>query len=154
MYSADDLIGAVEMSPEEAAYAYGRLTLTKTEFNDAQSVSDFSRVYGFMPMMVARHVADYRRNDSSLNTLISTNEFLIKNFGKKRLSHEFVEGTLRKSDKFWRSNDPLGVYQPGDMFYVDDNHPWRDYFPLLILVPTACALMLFGVALLIRTVVR
>ena len=154
MYSADDLIGAVEMSPSEASYAYSRLTLVETEFQFSQSVGDFARIYGFMPMMVARHVAEYRQNDSSLNALISTNEFLIKNFGKKRLSHEFVEGTLRKSDKFWRNNDPLGVYQPGDMFYVDDNHPWRDYFPLLILVPTVCAFLLFGVAMLIRLVVR
>ena len=55
-------------------------------------------------------------------------------------------GGFVKTEKFWRNNDPLGVYQPGDMFYVDDNHPWMPFFPVLILAPTCFVLFLVFVA--------
>lgn len=154
MYSADDLIGATEMDSNESGYVYRRLMLSIEDYPQPQTVQQFAKRNGLMPMLVARTLAEYRETDHSLNSLIATNEFLIKSFGKNRLSREFVEGTLVKADKFWRHNDPLGVYQPGDMFYVDDNHPWRQIFPILILAPTAFVLLLFLIASIIKMFFR
>lgn len=154
MYSADDLIGATQMNPSEVETVQRRLILSSSEHTTGQSVQQFADSYGLMPMLVARTLSEARPEDNSLRSLIATNEFLIKTFGKKRISREAVEGDLLKMDKFWRSNDPLGVYRPGDLFYVDDDHPWRDFFPLLILVPTAIALLLFGLAALINVVIK
>jgi hypothetical protein len=150
MNSADDLIGATEMTPAEAAYIHGRLLISTTDPEFGVTINRFSNEYGLMPMLVARTLADIRPSDSNLNSLISTNEFLIKTFGKNRVSRDAVEGGMMKLDRFWRNNDPLGVYQPGDMFYVDDNHPWMPYFPILIFAPTAFVLFLMSVAALVH----
>jgi len=151
MYSADDLIGGTEMNATEVGFVFERLMLAPKNDPRTQTIQQFAEQNGFMPMLVARTLAEHRHNDNSLNSLIATNEFLIKTFGKNRLSREAVEGDLMKMDKFWRHNDPLGVYQPGDMFYVDDNHPWRQVFPILILAPTAFVLILFLLAYVLQT---
>lgn len=137
MFSADDLIGATMMEPSEVAVVQERLVLSVPDRAVPQTVQEFASNHGLMPMLVARTLSELRPEDNSLQSLVSTNEFLIKTFGKKRISREAVEGDLLKMDKFWKSNDPLGIYRPGDLFYVDDNHPWRNYFPILILAPTA-----------------
>lgn len=142
------------MNPSEVETVQRRLILSSSEYTTGQTVQQFADSYGLMPMLVARTLSEARPEDNSLRSLIATNEFLIKTFGKKRISREAVEGDLLKMDKFWRSNDPLGVYRPGDLFYVDDDHPWRDFFPLLILVPTAIALLLFGLAALVNVVIK
>ena len=93
---------------------------------------------GMKPLMVARAVSELRgESDRELVAAIKRNDFLIKKLGTARLSAEVVAGDRRLMDKFWRNNDPLGVYRPGDMWYVDENHKLMPYFPILILVPTA-----------------
>ena len=146
MNSADTLIGATEMSPSEAAFVHEQLMLSPMQAPRELTIEDFSQNFRLMPMLVARTLLDVRPEDQSLRSVVATNEFLIKAFGKNRVSRDTVEGGFVKIDKFWRNNDPLGVYRPGDMFYVDDNHPWMPYFPLLILAPTAFvgALMLIA----------
>jgi hypothetical protein len=91
MNSADDLIGATEMTPAEAAYIHGRLLISTTDPEFGVTINRFSNEYGLMPMLVARTLADIRPSDSNLNSLISTNEFLIKTFGKNRVSRDAVE---------------------------------------------------------------
>ena len=145
MNSADDLIAATEMTPAEAAVIHEQLLLSATDPEFGVTVGRFSQEYGLMPMLVARTLSNLRPEDTGLSSLISTNEFLIKTFGKGRISRNMVEGSYVKTEKFWRNNDPLGVYQPGDMFYVDDNHPWMPYFPILILAPTVFVLFLIFV---------
>jgi hypothetical protein len=135
--TVDDLIAVTEMTGAEAAEIHQRLILSTIDLDSGVSVGRFSEEFGLMPMLVARNLSDIRPEDHSLMSLISTNELLIKTFGKSRMSREVVEGGYVKMEKFWRTNDPLGVYRPGDMFYVDENHPWMPYFPLLILGPTA-----------------
>lgn len=137
MPSADTLIGETLMNSEEVAFVHERLMLSQIQSPTDLTVESFSQSFGLMPMLVARTLSHVRPEDHSLSSLIATNEFLIKTFGKSRVSRNTVEGGFIKIDKFWRNNDPLGVYKPGDMFYVDDNHPWMPYFPLLILVPSA-----------------
>lgn len=154
MFSTDDLIGATEMTPQESAHVHEQLMLAEMVAPQSFTVSAFAEGFGLKPMLVARTLSDYRREDTNLSSLIATNEFLIKNFGKKRYSREFVEGRMLTMDRFWRNNDPLGVYRPGDMFYVDDNHPWMKLFPFLILVPTMAALLLLLVAALIRMAIH
>ena len=152
--SADDPIGATQITAEKLAYVHQHLLLEIHPDPRPQSVDQFARGHALMPMLVARSLSDQRPNDQALSSLIATNEFLIKSFGKKSMPREFVEGTLVKSDKFWRHNDPLGVYQPGDMFYVDDNHPLRNWFPVLILAPTAFVVLLFLIAISLRFLIR
>lgn len=137
MNSADTIIGATEMSPSEAAFVHQKLMLSEMQAPRELTIDDFSQNFRLMPMLVARTLLDVRPEDQSLRSIVATNEFLIKTFGKSRVSRGAVEGGFVKIDKFWRNNDPLGVYRPGDMFYVDDNHPWMQIFPLLILAPTA-----------------
>ncbi|MBI1331625.1 MAG: hypothetical protein JST12_00775 [Armatimonadetes bacterium] len=150
LVSADDQIGAVRMNSDEVNWIYQRLALHALDDPRPQTVAEFSEGHGFMPMLVARTLNERRPEDTGLTSLIATNEFLIKNFGKNRLSHEFVEGMIRKMDLYWRGNDPLGVYQPGDMFYVDDDHPLRDFFPVLILAPVGMLALMLGFFLLLK----
>jgi len=152
--SADDLIAATEMTSQEAAYVHERLILAPMAVPHDSSVGDFADNYRLMPMLVARTLSEIRPNDTSLHGLISTNEFLIKTFGKGRISRNMVEGGFVRTEKFWRNNDPLGVYRPGDMFYVDDNHPLMPYFPILILAPTAFVVFMVFVATALHFVVR
>jgi hypothetical protein len=146
LHSADTLIGATEMSLTEASYIHEQLMLSPMQAPKDLTVETFSQNFRLMPMLVARTLSDIRPEDHSLRSLITTNEFLIKTFGKSRVSRSVLEGGYIKTEKFWRNNDPLGVYQPGDMFYVDENHPWMPIFPLLILAPSAffTALLLLG----------
>lgn len=93
---------------------------------------------GMKPLLVARAISEERRGeDLELVAAIKRNDFLIARVGTARLSPEVVAGDRRLFDKFWRNNDPLGVYRPGDMWYVDEHLPWMPYFPFLILVPAA-----------------
>ena len=154
MNSADDLIGATEMSPSEEGIIHERLMLSTMQEPRGISVENFAHNFRLKPMLVARSLSDLRPEDNSLKSLIATNEFLIKTFGRKRLSREAVEGAMVVTHKFWRNNDPLGVYKPGDMFYVDDNHPWMPYFPVLILAPSAFVLALALLAEMVHTVVK
>lgn len=154
MNSADDLIGATDMSPSEAVLIHERLMLSTMHEPREISVEKFAHNFRLKPMLVARTLSELRPEDNSLRSLISTNEFLIKTFGKKRLTKESVEGAMVITHKFWRNNDPLGVYKPGDMFYVDDNHPWMPYFPILILAPTVFVFALTMIALLVRFSVK
>lgn len=154
MISADDLIAGTEMNPSEAAFVYQRLMLAEMDAPSGVSIGMFSQSLGLKPMLVARTLSDLRPEDQSLRSLISTNEFLIKTFGKGRISRNMVEGGYIKTEKFWRNNDPLGVYQPGDMFYVDDNHPWMSFFPILILAPTAFVMFLISVAYMLHVVIK
>jgi len=146
MNSADTLIGATEMSSSEAAFVHQRLMLSEMQSPRELTIEVFAQNFRLMPMLVARTLLDIRPEDQSLKSVVSTNEFLIKTFGKSRVGRDVVEGGYVKMDKFWRNNDPLGVYRPGDMFYVDDNHPWMPYFPLLILAPSAFLSFLLFVA--------
>lgn len=118
-----------------------QLQIDEPILSQGQTVAQFAANNGVKPLLVARVLSSLRPDDEQLPRLINSTEFVIKNFGKKRLSREIVEGDVRRLDKFWRSNDPLGVYQPGDMFYVDDNHPWRQHFPVLILLPLGIVLL-------------
>ena len=152
--SADDLIGATEMTADETSYVYERLILSSNPNPHHQSIHQFASHNNLMPMLVARTVAENRQSDTTLNSLIATNEFLIRSFGKKRTSREFVEAAMAKTSSFWRNGDPLGVYQPGDMFYVDENHPLRQWFPWLILAPTAFLAFLTFAAFLVHAVLR
>jgi hypothetical protein len=154
MPSADTLIGDTLMNSEEVAFVHERLMLSQIQSPTDLTVESFSQSFGLMPMLVARTLSDARPEDHSLSSLIATNEFLIKTLGKSRLSRSTVEGGFIKIDKFWRNNDPLGVYKPGDMFYVDDNHPWMPYFPLLILVPSALLTLLLMLLWLAHSVTR
>jgi len=106
---------------------------------------------GMKPLLVARVISDLRGgSDPELDHAIKHNDFLIKKLGTARLSAEVVAGDRRLLDKFWRNNDPLGVYRPGDMWYVDENHKWMPYFPILILVPAAALLAVPLVGSLLR----
>ncbi len=89
------------------------------------------------PLRVANVLLEHRGQDDRLKALVDQNEFLIKKLGSARLSAEVVAGDRRLLDKFWRNNDPLGVYKPGDMFYVDEHHKMMPFFPVLVLVPAA-----------------
>ena len=154
MNSADDLIAATEMTPSEAAFVHERLILSTMQSPREISVGSFAQNFRLMPMLVARTLSEIRPEDNGLSSLVATNEFLIKTFGKGRISKNMVEGALYKTEKFWRNNDPLGVYRPGDMFYVDDNHPWMPYFPIMILAPTAFLIFMTLVAYLAHLVAR
>jgi hypothetical protein len=154
MNSADTLIGSTEMTPSETALVHEKLMLSPMQAARDFTIADFSQSFRLMPMLVARTLSDVRPEDHSLRSLIATNEFLIKTFGKSRVSRDVVEGGFVKVDKFWRNNDPLGVYRPGDMFYVDDNHPWMPIFPLLILVPSAFFAALLMLGWIIHSVVK
>ena len=152
--SADDLIASTELNPDEAAYIHERLMLAPMVQPAKSNIGHFSESFQLMPMLVARTLSEIRPEDSVLSSLISSNEFLIKTFGKKRLTREAVEGAMVVTHKFWRNNDPLGVYKPGDMFYVDDNHRWMRYFPIMILAPSAFVLVLGSFATFIHAIVR
>ena len=154
MQSADTLIGSTEMSPTEAAFIHERLMLCTMHSPRDVTIEEFSQNFRLMPMLVARTLSGIRPEDHSLQSLIKTNEFLILTFGKSRLSRSAVEGGFMKTDKLWRNNDPLGVYQPGDMFYVDDNHPWMPIFPWLILAPSAFLTLLLMLMVMINTVTK
>jgi hypothetical protein len=154
MNSADALISATEMSPTEVAFVHQRLMVTEMQVPRESTIGDFAQDFQVMPMLVARTLLDARPEDQSLRSIVATNEFLIKTFGKSRVGREVVEGGYVKMDKFWRNNDPLGVYRPGDMFYVDDNHPWMPYFPLLILAPSAFLTFLLFVAWVAHVVAK
>ena len=113
MQSADTLIGSTEMSPTEAGFVHERLMLCTMQAPRDVTIEEFAQNFRLMPMLVARILSDIRPEDHSLRSLIKTNEFLILTFGKSRLSRSAVEGGFMKTDKLWRNNDPLGVYQPG-----------------------------------------
>jgi hypothetical protein len=89
------------------------------------------------PLLVARAVSELRgESDRELVAAIKRNDYLISKVGTARLSAEAAAGDRRLMDKLWRSTDPLGVYR-----YVDENHKWMPYFPILILVPTALLIL-------------
>ena len=152
--SADDLIGATHMTPSEAAHVHEQLLLSAMHEPREISIEKFAHNFRLKPMLVARSLSEMRPDDQGLQHLIKTNEFLIKTFGRKRLSRDAVEGAMVITHKFWRNNDPLGVYKPGDMFYIDDNHPWMPYFPLMILAPSVFVAFLGLVATIVHTVVK
>lgn len=153
MTSADAAIATTKMTPGEAAFVHERLMLSPMQSPRDVTIDEFSRSFRLMPMLVARTLLEIRP-DEQLSATVTTNEFLIKTFGKNRVSRDVVEGGFAKIEKFWRHNDPLGIYQPGDMFYVDDNHPWMRYFPILVLAPTAFFATLVGLFFFIHVVAR
>jgi hypothetical protein len=105
---------------------------------EVATVGSLANDLGMKPLMVARAISELRgESDGELVAAIRRNDCLISKVGTARLSAEALAGDRRLMDTFWRQNDPLGVYRPGDMWYVDENHKWLPYFPILILVPTA-----------------
>jgi hypothetical protein len=109
---------------------------------EVATVGSLANDLGMKPLLVARAVSELRgESDRELVAAIKRNDYLISKVGTARLSAEAAAGDRRLMDKFWRSTDPLGVYRPGDMWYVDENHKWMPYFPILILVPTALLIL-------------
>ncbi|MDH4387552.1 MAG: hypothetical protein QE269_02365 [Fimbriimonas sp.] len=133
---SDEILSA-PVSHAEADKVASRF-LSSIAPREVATVGSLAEELGMKPLLVARAVSELRGDsDQELVTAIKQNDFLIKKLGTARLSAEVVSGDRRLMDKFWRNNDPLGVYRAGDMWYVDENHKWMPYFPILILVPTA-----------------
>lgn len=133
---SDEILSA-PVSHAEAGKVASRFLAAFTP-REVVTVGSLAEELGMKPLMVARAISDLRGDsDRELVAAIKRNDFLIKKLGTARLSAEVVSGDRRLMDKFWRNNDPLGVYRPGDMWYVDENHKLMPYFPILILVPTA-----------------
>lgn len=141
LFHAEQQVHSFTLSGAEMEIIAAELQIAEPILAPMQTVSDFAANNGLKPLLVARTLSQLRPADEELPQLISSTEFIIKNFGKKRLTREICEADVLSIKGFWRNNDPLGVYQPGDMFYIDPNHPWRPYFPILILVPLAVVLL-------------
>lgn len=136
MAMVSDEILFAPVSAEEAKEVAARY-LGSIQPREVTTISSVADDLGMKPLLVARTVSELRgESDGELVAAIKRNDFLIKKLGTARLSPEAVAGDRRLMDKFWRSNDPLGVLRPGDMWYVDENHKWIRYFPILILLPT------------------
>jgi hypothetical protein len=146
---SDDILNSAVL-PEEVD-AVSRQIMMELPGGSIHSVGTLADGLGMKPLLVARRVLELRGGtDTELASAIDRNDFLIKKLGTARLSAEMVAGDRRLMDKFWRNNDPLGVYRPGDMFYVDDNHPWMPYFPILILAPSALLALVVTFGFLFR----
>lgn len=133
---SDEILSAPVSADEADAVA--AWFLGSVPRRNSMTMGSVAEDLGMKPLLVARAVSEIRGDsDRELAAAIKRNDFLIGRLGTARLSPEVVSGDRRLLDKFWRHNDPLGVYRPGDMWYVDENHKWMPYFPILILVPTA-----------------
>jgi hypothetical protein len=139
MYTLDDHLVSIPLSPAERQTISQRLVANSIA---GETIGEYANANGLKPMRVAQELITLRPADTELKALVKNLERHILRYGTTRITAETVEGDLQNFDKFWRNNDPLGVYQPGDMFYVDPNHPWRRIFPALILVPTAAAILI------------
>jgi hypothetical protein len=111
---------------------------------------EFADYIEIKPMLVARKLAEIRPEDQVLLSLIEQIEREIKYFGRNRIPNEVMEGIPAMSALRPREHDPLGVYRPGDMWYVDENHAWARYFPVLILVPISLLILLVGIVFVAR----
>ncbi|HLO98059.1 MAG TPA: hypothetical protein VK171_05645 [Fimbriimonas sp.] len=141
LFHAEQQVHSFTLSNAEMDIIASELQISEPILMPMQTVAQFAANNGVKPLLVARTLSQLRPADEQLPQLINSTEFIIKNFGKKRLTREIGEADVLSIKGFWRNNDPLGVYQPGDMFYIDPNHPWRPYFPILILVPLGLALL-------------
>jgi hypothetical protein len=139
MMSLDDQIRETRLDAYERDHVVRKLLL-RSDFG--ATVGELAVANEVKPMRIAQELVELRPNDSTLRDLVRTSETLILKYGTSHLSPEAVAESLKPSDKFWRNHDPLGVYRPGDMFYVDHNDKMARYYPVLILVPTAAAILI------------
>lgn len=140
-----DKLETVSISTEEQREiltAFGKSNLSP---GSDVPLTHFANQIEIKPMLVARSLSGMRPEDTDLHGLIDQIEREIKYFGHNRIPNEVMEGVPVMSALRPREHDPLGVYRPGDMWYVDENHPWAKYFPVLILVPLTVLVLLVGV---------
>lgn len=142
MESFSDSLGGIVLSVDEQRLLLVEIQKHSSSLISPCTIDSFCREYEVRPMLVARLLVSIRGSDHQLAEAVAEIERNIKYFGRDRIPNEVMEGKPIMSAFRPREHDPLGVYRPGDLWYVDENHPWSKYFPVLILAPLGVLLLL------------
>lgn len=100
------------------------------------SVEEFAESTGLKKMLVLRTLTQLKPENTELRAFLQNEENRIRFQGHSQITESVVERITKMRPLNTKVHDPLGIYKPGDMFYVDENDRLAAYYPVLTLVPS------------------